>query len=245
MGWKIQELDSQTWLIEEEAECNVYMYLLAGDRQALLLDAGYGTIPLDEITASLTDLPVEVLCTHGHFDHIGGLGYFSRIRMHGADRNLYQQHRIEIRKIASNFIAPDSPVELDWFDGAMTLDLGGRILEVFPVPGHTRGCVAVLDPARRWLFTGDTCCKAAVLLNFDHSADVATFRSSVQTILEMEALYDTTWPSHHARPVGKEIPGQFLEAADLLLEGKAEGKEVPGPFGPSRMFPYEDIMIMY
>lgn len=74
MGYLIRTLDSRTWLIEEEAECNVYMYLLAGDKQAILLDTGYGTIALDEIVAALTDLPVLVLCTHGHFDHIGGNG---------------------------------------------------------------------------------------------------------------------------------------------------------------------------
>ena len=84
-----------------------------------------------------------------------------------------------------------------------------------------------------------------MLLNFDHSADLATYRSSIQTILDMESQYDTTWPSHHSKPVSKEIPAQFLEAADLLLEGKAQGKEIPGPFGPSQMFPHKDIMIMY
>ncbi len=245
MGYTIQTLDDKTWLIEEEAECNVYMYLLAGDERAVLLDTGYGTIPLDKITASLTDLPVTVLCTHGHFDHIGGNGYFSHVMMHTADRDLYHQHRLEVRQIAPNGIAPDSAVELDWFVGSMTLDLGGRTLEVFPTPGHTRGCIAVLDVERRQLFTGDTCCKAAVLLNFDHSADLATYRGSVSAILEKQPRYDTTWPSHHAKPVGPEIPGQFLTASDLLLEGKAQGKEIPHPFGVAKMFAYEDILIMY
>lgn len=245
MGYLIHTLDSRTWLIEEEAECNVYMYLLAGDKQAILLDTGYGTIPLDEIVSSLTSLPVAVLCTHGHFDHIGGNGYFAHVMMHKADRELYRQHRLEVKKIASNTIAPEPVVELDWFEGFMTLDLGGRTLEVFPTPGHTRGCVTVLDVERRQLFTGDTCCKAAVLLNFDHSADLATFRNSIVSILDKQERYDTTWPSHHSKPVDVEIPAQFLEASDLLLNGKAQGKEIPHPFGTAKMFAYNDICIMY
>ena len=245
MGYTIQTLDDRTWLIEEEAECNVYMYLLAGQERAILLDTGYGTIPLGEITASLTSLPVTVLCTHGHFDHIGGNGWFSHVMMHGADRELYHQHRLEVRRIAPHATAPEAPEELDWFEGTMTLDLGGRTLEVFPTPGHTKGCVTVLDVERRWLFTGDTCCKAAVLLNFDHSADLATYRESVAAILERQPRYDTTWPSHHAKPVGPEIPAQFLTASDLLLEGKAQGTEIPHPFGAAKMFAYQDIMIMY
>ena len=245
MGYIIQALYDKTWLIEEEAQCNVYMYLLAGSEKAVLIDAGYGTIPLNEIVTSLTDLPVTVLCTHGHFDHIGGLGFFPTALMHSADRNLYHQHRLEVRNIAPNCIAPDSPAELDWFDGSMTLDLGGRTLEVFPVPGHTKGCVAIIDAERRQIFTGDTCCKAAVLLNFDHSADLATFRNSIVSILAQQDRFDTTWPSHHAKPVGIEIPQQFLEASDLLLEGKAEGQEIPHPFGAAKMFGYKDICIMY
>ena len=245
MGYSIHTIDPRTWLIEEEAECNVYMYLLAGEKEAVLIDTGYGTVALDEVVSSLTRLPVTVLCTHGHFDHIGGIGFFPSARMHRADRDLYHQHKQEVRKIAPNCIAPESAEELDWFDGELTLDLGGRTLEIFQVPGHTRGCVAILDVERRQIFTGDTCCKAAVLLNFDHSADLATFRESIVAILEQQDRFDTTWPSHHTKPVGVQIPAQFLEAADLLLEGKAEGKEIPHPFGTAKMFPYKDICIMY
>ena len=245
MGYIVEKLDEKTWLIEEEASCNVYMYLLAGESRAILLDAGYGTIALDEIVASLTDLPVTVLCTHGHFDHIGGVGFFSKIMMHRADRDLYHQHKLEVAKIAPDCIAPESPEELDWFDGDMTLDLGGRTLEIFAVPGHTKGCVAILDVERRQLFTGDTCCKAAVLLNFDHSEDVATFRKSILSILEKKDRFDTTWPSHHSKPVAVEIPEQFLEASDLLLAGKAEGTEVANPFGSCKAFSYQDIAILY
>lgn len=245
MGYIIHNLDEKTWLIEEEAQCNVYMYLLAGEEKALLIDAGYGTIPLPEIVASLTDLSLTVLCTHGHFDHIGGLGFFPTALMHRADRDLYHQHRLEVRNIAPNCIAPDSPLELEWFEGSLTLDLGGRTLEIFAVPGHTKGCVAIIDVERQQIFTGDTCCKAAVLLNFDHSADLATFRASIVSILEKQDRFDTTWPSHHAKPVGVEIPRQFLEAADLILKGEAEGTEIPHPFGTCKMFAYQDIMIMY
>lgn len=245
MGYFVQTLDEKTWLIEEEASCNVYMYLLAGETKAVLLDTGYGTLNLPEIVAGLTDLPVTVLCTHGHFDHIGGASFFEGVLMHRADRELYHEHRQVVRQIAPDCIAPESDADLAWFDGNMTLDLGGRTLEVFHVPGHTKGCVAVLDVERRQLFTGDTCCKAAVLLNFDHSTDVATFRSSIERILAMGDRYDTTWPSHHAKPVGVEIPRQFLEACDILLSGKGQVVEVDNPFGKSKMLAYQDICIIF
>lgn len=245
MGYTIHALDEKTWLIEEEAECNVYMYLLAGTERAVLLDTGYGTIPLREIVGSLTDLPITVLCTHGHFDHIGGNGYFSIVKMHLADRRVYQQHKVEFQAANSCTCAPVAPDELDWFDEDLVLDLGERTLEVFGTPGHTMGSVAVLDVERQQLFTGDTCCKAAILLNFDHSSDVATFRNTIRKILEKKEHFDRTWPSHHAKPVGIEIPAQFLEASNLLLEGKAQSTEINNPFGSARMFQYKDISIIY
>ena len=231
MGYTVQTLDPQTWLIEEENEdCNVYMYLLAGKDQAVLIDAGYGTIPLDKIVSSLTGLPVTVLCTHGHFDHIGGVGFFSRIMLHRSDRPLYREALCE-----------NAP-EPEWFDGAFTMDLGDRPLEVFPVPGHTAGCVAILDAQRRQLFTGDTCCKGAVLLHFDHSADLSVYRDSLRTLLELRDRFDATWPSHHEKPVDVCIPLQFLEAADRILAGHPAGQEIPGPAG---ILDYRDITVFY
>ena len=240
MGYNIQALDKRTWLIEESGECNVYMYLLTGDERAVLIDAGYGTIPLDKIVGSLTALPVTVLCTHGHFDHIGGIGYFPQALMHRADRELY--HR-QLSELSAGTPAPaKDPV---WFDGSFTLDLGNRTLEIFPVPGHTRGCVAILDAERRQLFTGDTCCKGAVLLHFDHSADLFAYRESIAAILQMGHRFDRTWPSHHEKPVGAEIPAQFLEGADLLLSGSARGEEIPGTCGRNHIFTHRDIEILY
>jgi len=246
MGYILHTLGPQTWLIEEEApECNVYMYLLAGEQRALLIDSGYGTIPLDTIAASLTELPVTVLCTHGHFDHIGGIGFFPCALMHRADRQVYQQHRLELRNIAPHCMAPEAPLELQWFGSAFSLDLGNRILEIIPVPGHTGGCIAVLDSRYRQLFTGDTCCKGAILLNFDHSGDLAVYRESVASILKLRDRFDTTWPAHHQKPVGLDIPMQFLEAADLILKGQLQGTEVPNPYGPARMVAYKDISVLY
>ena len=77
MDYRVVQMDEHTWRIEEfDDTSSVYMYLLEGSERAMLLDSGLGMIPLDEITAELTLLPVDVLATHAHLDHIGGNSFF-------------------------------------------------------------------------------------------------------------------------------------------------------------------------
>ena len=58
---------------------NEYMYLITGEKQALLVDTGCGAGNIKEYIAGLTQLPVVVMATHGHYDHIGGSSRFPEI----------------------------------------------------------------------------------------------------------------------------------------------------------------------
>ena len=44
-------------------------------------------------------------------------------------------------------------------------DLGGREVEVIHTPGHSPGCICLLDRAARMIFTGDSLCEWGVLLD--------------------------------------------------------------------------------
>lgn len=247
MEYRVFPMDSATWRIEEYDDRNsVYMYLLLGQERALLLDTGFGCIAVRDVVSELTSLPVEVLCTHGHFDHIGGNSQFDTVWMHQADQPLYQLHTSpEMR--ASIPGGPFLPVRdnIRWFDGEPVFALGGRNLRVIHTPGHSLGSVCVLDIQRRWLFTGDTCCKADVLLNLEYSTCVAQYSRSMKKLLAIQDAYDITWPGHHAVPVEPEVLEQFAGAADLLCSGTVEGDDFAFPFGAAKRFAYQDIAIVY
>ena len=51
------------------------------------------------------------------------------------------------------------------------------------------------------MFTGDTCCKAHVLLQMEFAAPMQTYKKSLEKLIAMESLYDITWPGHHIKPV--------------------------------------------
>ena len=50
-----------------------FMFLIVGEEKAMLIDTGYGEGNLREIVEGITDKPVMVVDTHGHFDHIGAV----------------------------------------------------------------------------------------------------------------------------------------------------------------------------
>lgn len=105
--------------------------------------------------------------------------------------------------------------------------------------------MSILDVERKWLFTGDTCCRASVLLNLEYTTTVETYKRTIEELLSIREQYDLTWPAHHKIPVSPEILEQFREAADLLLDKKAEGEDIEMPFGPAKCFYYKDISITY
>ena len=80
MNYQIFKLDEHSWMIQEgQGMAAVYMYLLEGEKKAALIDTGMGRIPLEKIVRSLTNKPIFVILTHGHFDYIGGSAAFEKV----------------------------------------------------------------------------------------------------------------------------------------------------------------------
>ena len=66
----------------------VYMYLIIGDDKCLLIDTGYGATDVMQYVRSVTELPVTVVNTHGHMDHIGGNHDFDEVYLSKKDWKL-------------------------------------------------------------------------------------------------------------------------------------------------------------
>lgn len=240
MNYRITPLDETSWRIEEYDDANsAYFYLLAGTDRALLLDTGFGTVDVRSIVEGLTPLPLTVVNSHAHFDHIGANYQFDTVYLHPADEALYRLHRARLPH--------DHPMTeqlLPLAEGDR-FDLGGRTLEVIEAPGHSLGSVCLLDVERRRLFTADTCCKADVLLCLEYCGTVAQYAATIRKLQGMRDRFDITWPSHHAVPVENGILDQFAHAADLLLRREDLGQPYPTPFGTFTRLAWGDIGIVY
>lgn len=247
MKYRMEELNDQTWLIEEyDEKASAYMYLLTGTEKALLIDTGFGTIPLRKICENLTNLPVTVALTHGHVDHIGGTGAFEEVWLAKEDRALYAEHSKEkVRQIFTKDELLPVKGTCSYFTDEMEFELGDRSIKVVKTPGHSVGSVCFLDEKNRWMFTGDTCCKAHVLLQMEYAATMMEYRKSLQRLIDLEPYYDITWPGHHSKPVEKQVIHDFLTAADGILDGTMVGVETELPMGKARLLEYKEIGIEY
>ncbi|MGN0949547.1 MAG: MBL fold metallo-hydrolase [Mitsuokella sp.] len=145
-----EQIAPNTWKIRSDGD---YCYLLAGDEIGVMIDSGYGAGNLRTYAESLCGKPVKyVINTHYHFDHTANDAYFDAAFMTPVSVNYAT---IPYNSFAGLSFPRDYPV-VTVQDG-YKLNLGNRELTIieFPHANHTLGGLAVLDPTRRILFTGD------------------------------------------------------------------------------------------
>lgn len=140
-----------------DMDSNIY---LIGDT---VIDAGTGMNFTRLITLlgtqkkSLSDIK-QVINTHGHFDHIGGNGYFlnAKVLIHEKDAAIAEKGDAEA-SVADFFEGKLKPRKVDQKlkDGDI-LKIGAYSFRVIHTPGHTPGSICLYDEKARLLVSGDT-----------------------------------------------------------------------------------------
>ena len=204
MTCTITRINEQTWMLDEGG---VRFFLLAGDKEAMLLDSGMETHNARELAQELTDLPLTLMNTHADRDHLGSNHEFPWFYMHPAEMsNLYNTQK------------STGDVHPVW-DG-QKLDLGNRELQIIHIPGHTPGSIAVLDRKYRMLFTGDPVQDGRIFM-FGVQREMRAYRLSLKRLDEYRSEFDTVWPCHGTCPVAPELIDELYEASADVLDGKA------------------------
>ena len=114
-NYRIRKIDAHTWQLEDPFR--TYLYLIEGTERAVLIDAGNGFSGLKEVIASLTDKPVSVVLTHGHFDHTGCAGLFESCSIHREDVSVLEEgfdrkaREHQVKRFAELFDVPLSKEE--------------------------------------------------------------------------------------------------------------------------------------
>lgn len=168
----VEVIDKDTFAISEYKHWEeTHCYLLCGTKKAILIDTGLGIANIKQVVDRLTTLPILVVTTHAHWDHIGGHKYFEYIAIHEAEKNWLEiQFPLPLQVVKNNLM--DMPCNfpeefsLDHFqifqgtpqqilhDGDC-LDLGNRKLITIHTPGHSPGHCCFYESERHYLYSDD------------------------------------------------------------------------------------------
>jgi hydroxyacylglutathione hydrolase len=242
----VESIDATTYAIGEPRYYQGnYSYLIIGTTRAILFDAGTGTRDIVPVVRSLTTLPVTVISSHLHYDHVGALGRFDHtavlddasLRARVKDSQL-TLGRYEFLGFFDRLEPPTFRVD-EWWAPDTTVDIGERRLRVLSTPGHTPTSVSLYDEARRQLFLGDFMYPGelyAFLPGASRSAYLATTRRLLSTIDPETRVYTA-----HMQDAPAPVRAPVLEIADLkaletALVGIEQGTLASNGFYP-RIYP--------
>ncbi len=221
------------------AEPNQYQevisYLIVGTERALLFDTGLGLVPIRPVIAELTKLPVTVLNSHTHYDHVGGNAEFENILAIDTDYT-----RANSRGFAGGLLAGEVADEAfcrrprgfdpavysikpygptDFIRDGYRIDLGGRALEVLQVPGHTPDAVAVVDSAAGLLWTGDTFYLAPIWL-YVPETDLEKYSASVDRLATLAPRMRMVLGAHNIAQADPTRLGALQKALARVRAGE-------------------------
>jgi glyoxylase-like metal-dependent hydrolase (beta-lactamase superfamily II) len=218
----------------------VISYLILCSQRALLFDTGLGIGDMHKLIARLTSLPITVLNSHTHFDHIGDdwqfediLGVdspYTRLNQKGATHEQLRDAVIPERFCGSpppgfaseRYAIPPFKISRFVKDGDV-IDLGGRQLEVLRTPGHTPDSLCLLDRQNKLLFTGDTFYAGPIFLYVPETS-VADYRRSVRRLAMLVPHLDLLLPSHNFPAEKPVMLTRLEEALQEVQSGKANFK---------------------
>jgi glyoxylase-like metal-dependent hydrolase (beta-lactamase superfamily II) len=257
---------SQDWFQVYNVRSDIYVFyepyqyekaictLLLGEEKAILIDTGCGIGNIREAVEDVTDMPVMVVNTHAHNDHIAQNYLFDEIAMldhpwcHEAQKGLPKSEMEHF--VAEGMYWKPLPESFDpenyhtpafkvtkWFKEGDVLDLGNRTLEVIHTPGHTPDSICLLDREDRLFFTGDMFYTGGIY-TYLNGGDLPTFINSYMKMLDYYDEFDLLMPSHNEPLVEKSLLKDVLKAVEDIAEGRGTYKEGTDRGIPIRKYDY-------
>ncbi len=221
-------------------------YLITGEKRALMFDTGMGIGDLKSLTEQLTHLPISVLNSHTHNDHVGDNWQFDNVW--GMDTDFTRQNARGSREAAQAEIAPSEvcgslPAGFDrnvyatkpwkianYMHDGERIDLGGRTIEIVATPGHTPDAISLFDRANGLLFTGDTYYPGTVWI-YRPETDLDAYGKSVHRLAALAPQVKLVLGAHN---VSGSPPSVLLELASAFDKVRA-GKVSETPAGEDKV----------
>lgn len=228
--FEVYEVQDSIFAIYEPFQWQeVISYLIIGKDFALLFDSGNGIGDIKSVVTKITELPIRVLNSHSHYDHVGGNADFNFI--YGMDTDFTKSrmqglpHDRVAEEVSNDALCKGLPAGVKAEDHHIrpydiaqlvtdgdTIHLGNRILEIISIPGHTPDAIALLDRENGLLWTGDSYYAGPIWL-FAPETDWNAYKNSVERIATLAPSLRYLLPAHNT-PL--EDPAHLTALADAV-----------------------------
>ena len=221
----------------------VISYLIIGTRKAILFDTGMGINNIKAVVEGLTKLPVSVVNSHTHNDHVGDNWRFDDV--YGMPTDFTRTNARGSTADAQAELAPGQicgtlPIGFDpksyrtrafhishWLHDGDSIDLGDRTLKVISTPGHTPDSIVLLDERNGLLFTGDTFYLGPIYL-YRPETDLDSYAASITKLAALSSQLQLLLPAHNAPVAEPSNLPRVLDAIQQVRHGQAKSVSTDG-----------------
>lgn len=240
--YAVEAIDPRTFAINEPKSSQYNTsYLIVGDTRALMFDAGSGERPArSRSMREVAELyagkkPITLILSHFHYDHIADAATFDGV-------TLIDRPDIRANMTDQVFtISPWESVDLAWrslrvtaliADGAV-IDLGGRRLTVYNLPGHTTESVVLFDTNRNQVFAGDFVYRhLGGIIAFATGADLVAYKANSARLLQLTDANTQFFGAHGIPRFGHDWLMLLDRELDKMVTGNAEYRYVAHYLAP-------------
>ena len=180
-----------TWILRQNKCINYeapFLFLFLGSKKALLMDTGAtedeNLFPLYKTVRSLIDerekanknkMELVVAHTHAHGDHTAG-----DIQFKGKPNTI-------VVGLTADSVQSFFKIN-QWPAGSANIDLGKRIIEILPIPGHDKASIAVYDRESHLLLSGDSFYPGRLYIR-----DWAAYKTGIQQLTDFSQTHKISY----------------------------------------------------
>jgi hydroxyacylglutathione hydrolase len=177
--WQVQEYNDDLYILRESGCTDFekpFLYLFFGQDRALLEDTGSGKADAARAVSGVMakwlrrnkreSIPLVVTHSHSHGDHTAGDSQFSAMK--------------GVTMVPLTVPGTQAFFQVRTWPGDIgQIDLGGRVIDVIPIPGHDTLSLALYDRQTAILFSGDSLYPGRVFVR-----DFDAFTRSTQRMID-------------------------------------------------------------